>query len=196
MVMAGPKNFVPENPVELARISAMASSDLEIIAHYRGPTPWNDDLANGFLQDFRMAEYLGGLYTLSFRSDLLGAPENLHILQSLIRRIKGDRAWIASGAGVTSWWSQRDKIRVESQMISPSRMRLSVSNRSRLPMQDATVYVYLPHRPKSVRIQPVLLNRIVPRTEVMTGNDDVLRLDFPRLNPESGYVGVIVLDEK
>ncbi len=196
MVAPKAKSIVPTDPIELARISAMAASDVEVVAAYRGPTPWQDDLGDGFLRDFQMAQYLGGVYTLSFRSDLLGAPDNLHILQSVIRKIKGDRVWVASGSDVTSWWSQRDKIRLESQVISETRIRLSVSNRSSKPMTDASVYLYLPHRPKSVRVQPALLTRMVPRTEIMVGNDDVLRLDFPKLNAESGYVCVLILDEK
>jgi hypothetical protein len=195
MVMPQAKTFPPVDPVELARISAMAASDIEVISHYRGPKPYRDDLVEGFLQDFRMSEYLGGLYTLSFRSDLLGTADNLHIVQAAIKQFKDDRAWIASGEGLTTWWSQRDKVRVESRAISATRIRLSVSNRSSAPMLDASVYVYLPHRPKAVRIQPSLLNRVVPRTEIMNGIDDVLRLDFSKLNAESGYVCVIVLDE-
>lgn len=195
MVMPQPKTFLPADPVEVARISAMAASDIEVISQYRGPMPWGDDLAEGFLRDFKMAEYLGGVYTLSFRSDLLGAPENLHILQSLIREIRNARAWIAPGESVTSWWAQRDKVRVETQVVSSTRIRLAVTNRSDKPMLDSSVYVYLPRKPRTVRLQPELLSKVVPKTELLTGADPVLRVDFPRLNPQSGYVCVMVVDE-
>lgn len=195
MVMPQPKRLLPEDPVEVARIGAMAGSDIEVISHYRGPLPWGDDLADGFLQDYKMAEYLGGVYTLFFRSDLLGAPKNLHILQSLVRQIKNERAWIASGEDLTAWWAQRDKVRVETQVISPTRIRLSVTNRGDKPVLDSSVYLYLPRKPKSVRLQPALLSRVLPETELLTGADPVLRLDFARLSPESGYVFVMVVDE-
>jgi hypothetical protein len=96
---------------------------------------------------------------------------------------------------MTAWWSQRDKVRLEAHLITASRIRLSISNRDVRPLAAASVYVYLPRKPKSVRIQPALLSRIRPHSEVMNGTDDVLRLDFPKLNPESAYECVIVLDE-
>lgn len=190
------KWFLPPREVELARISTTGASDMEVIARYRRPGALGADLADGFVRDFRLTEFVGGLYTLSFRSDLLGAPENTHILRSVVRTMKGDRAWITSGEQLTAWWSQREKVKVESRMISPTRIRIAVTNRSNRPMQNASVYVYLPRRPKVARVVPVMLDRMTPHSELLDGGDDVLRLEFPSLKPELSYVGLIVLDEK
>lgn len=168
---------------------------MEVIAQYRRPGALGVDLADGFVRDFRLTEFVGGLYTLSFRSDLIGAPENTHILRSVIKTMKGDRAWITSGEQIAAWWSQREKVKVESQMISPTRIRIAITNRSNRPMQNVSAYVYLPRRPKMVRLIPLMLDRMTPRPEMMNGADDVLRLEFPELKPEQSYVGLIVLDE-
>jgi hypothetical protein len=190
------KWFLPPRDVEVARISTTGASDIEEIARYHGPGQLGVDLADGFIRDFRLAEFVGGLYTLSFRSDLLGAAANTHILKAVVQRMKVDRAWITSGDRLTEWWSQREKVRVESRTISPTRIRIAVTNRSDRPMENASVYVYLPHRPKSVRLIPVMLDRMTPHTEMMNGGDDVLRLEFRRLEPELSYVGLIVVDEQ
>ncbi len=194
--MPVPQGSPSVDPVEISRISVMGANDVEEIARYRGPTPWGDDLADGFVRNFRMAEFLGGVYTLDFRSDLLGAPENLHVLRALLHQIKTARPWMASGREMADWWTQRDRIHVSTRMIAPSRIRLSIANRDTRPLTAASVYVYLPRKPKLVRILPALLNRISPRTEILNGNDDVLRLDFPKLNPASAYECVIVMEER
>jgi hypothetical protein len=190
------KWFLPPREVELARISTSGATDMEVIARYRRPGALGADLADGFVRDFRLTEFVGGLYTLSFRSDLLGAPANTHILRAVIQTMKGDRAWITSGEQLTAWWSQREKVKVESRMISPTRIRIAITNRSSRPMQNASVYVYLPRRPKMVRVIPVMLDRMTPHPEMLNGGDDVLRLEFPVLKPELSYVGLIVMDEK
>lgn len=190
------KWFLPPREVELARISTSGATDMEVIARYRRPGALGPDLADGFVKDFRLTEFVGGLYTLSFRSDLLGAAENTHILRSVVRTMKADRAWITSGEQLTSWWSQREKVKVESRMISPTRIRIAVTNRSNRPMLNASVQVYLPRRPKIARVVPVMLDKMTPHSEIVDGGDDVLRLEFPSLKPELSYVGLIVLDEK
>ncbi len=188
--------FLPPRQVEVARISAAGTTDMEQIARYRRPGALGVDLADGFVRDFRLTEFVDGLYTLSFRSDLLGAPENTHILRAIVKTMKGDRAWIASGEQISAWWSQREKVKLESQIISPTRIRIAITNRSNRPMQNASVYVYLPRRPKIVRLIPLMLGRMTPRPEMVNGGDDVLRLEFPELKPELSYVGLIVLDEE
>lgn len=190
------KWFLPPRQVEVARVSVSGTTDMEMIARYRRPGALGDDLADGFVRDFRLTEFVDGLYTLSFRSDLLGAPENTHILRAVVKTMKGDRAWIASGEQITAWWSQREKVKLESQLISPSRIRIAITNRSNRPMQNASVYVYLPRRPKIVRLIPLMLDRMASRLEMVMGGDDVLRLEFPELKPESSYVGLIVFDEE
>jgi hypothetical protein len=180
----------------LARISSTGATDMEVIARYRRPGALGIDLADGFVRDFRLTQFVGGLYTLSFRSDLLGAAENTPILKSVVQTMKADRAWITSGEQLTAWWSQREKVKVESRMISPTRIRIAITNRSNRPMQNASVSIYLPRRPKRVRLIPVMLDRMTPHSEMQNGGDDVLRLEFQTLKPELSYVGLIVLDEQ
>lgn len=188
--------FLPPRQVEVARISAAGTTDVEMIARYRRPGPLGLDLAEGFVRDFRLTEFVDGLYTLSFRGDLLGAAENTQILRSVVKTMKGDRAWIASGEQLTAWWSQREKVKLESQMISPTRIRIAITNRSNRAMPNPSVYIHLPRRPKMVRLIPLTLGRMTPRLDMMNGGDDVLRLEFTELKPELSYVGLIVLDEE
>ena len=187
-------SLLPIPRAEIARIYRSASDDFEIVANYRGPEPWGDDLAQAFLDEFQRIEYVGGLYPLVFRSDLLGAPQNLHILRKVVERIKSEPVWIASGESLVRWWSQRDKLRVDVRRISTHRLRVAITNRGQFDINDAGVQVYLPYHPRRLRISSTVLRLQLPHSELV-GDDDILRLDLPALRRQSSYVLLVSLDQ-
>jgi len=186
--------FLPAKKQQLARIYMTASDDFSVIADYRGPTPWGDDLANGFLQDFQRMAYVGGLYPLVFRSDLLGAPDNLHVLKTILHGIKSQPAWIARGGDLVSWWESRQALRVDVRRLNSHRVRVAITNTGQQDVSDASVYVFLPYRPRKYSVSSALLSLKLPRAE-LTGDDDALRLDLPTMGRQSSQILVIALDE-
>jgi hypothetical protein len=177
-----------------ARIFRTSSDDFEIIANYRGPSPWGEELAQEFMPDFRRNVDLGGVHTFAFRSDLLGAAENLHILNSVISRMKAEPVWITGASELVDWWSARAGLRVESKRIGPNRIRLSVTNKGLTDVDNFSVYLFLPYRPQKIRVTPAVLRLVLPRSE-LTGDDNILRLDFQRLGHQSSHVLLVALDE-
>jgi hypothetical protein len=180
--------------VEVAKISSGWSNDFEVVSEYKGPTPWTEELSRGFLDEFGWGLYLGGNYTLSIRSSLLGAPENLPILRSMLRHLKQQPVWFATGTQLSNWWSRRDKVRVEAQRVNQHRVRVSVVNRGREAVEDLSVYLHLPHRPTRIRLISEFIGRTPPQ-HTLEPNEDVLRLEFPRLNKESSQVFLVAMDE-
>ena len=182
-------------PEQLARFSALAANDIEVIADYKGPTPWRTDLADGFLTDFHSSQELGGLYTLDFRTDLLGAPENKPILSSLLSKISAEPVWIATGRELAQWWLERENLRVQSEFVTSDRIRLAVTNRGTKPVEHACVYVYLPRKPKSMRMISSTLGDRLPRTEMMDGTE-ILRIDLAKLPAQASSIWLLALDEE
>jgi hypothetical protein len=188
------RRWLLEQPKQIARIRSTAPGDFEVIAGYQGPTPYGDDLANLFLQSFRRNLYLGVLHTLVMRSDLLAAPENLHVLQQVVETMKAEPVWFASGEALTRWWTKRESVRVETRMVNLRRIRLAVTNRGADSLENATVYLHLPYRPHNIRVISSILGRALPTTRLLV-EEDVLRLDFSKLDAQSGSVLIIALDE-
>ncbi len=180
--------------VEVARLGAGWSDDFEVIARYKGPTPWKEDLTKGFLEEFELARYLGGAYALSIRSLLLGAPGNVHLAKAAVDEMKKAPVWFGSAAQMTDWWSARDKIRVETRPVNNHRFRVAVVNRGKQDVDGSSVYLYLPYRPRDVRIISEFIGKAAPAWEAVP-DEDALRLDFPKLAGESSHVFLVVLDE-
>ncbi|HLG96408.1 MAG TPA: polysaccharide deacetylase family protein [Bryobacteraceae bacterium] len=190
----GGSALLPSAVQELARINMTSSDDFSVVANYRGPTPWGDDMADVFLQDFQRISYLGGVYPLIFRSDLLGAPENLHILKTIVHRIKSEPTWTAKASDLVNWWSKREALRVDIRRLNTHRIRLAITNTGQQEITDASVYVYLPYRPRRYSVSSALLSLKLPRVE-LAGDDDLLRLDLPAMHRQSSQILVIALDE-
>jgi len=181
-------------PTELSRIPAAWPGDLDIVADYQGPTPWKEDLGDGFLRDYELGMYLGGVYTFGIRQELLGARENSAILRSVLRRMKNDKVWFSSASDLASWWSRREKMRIESRLVHQHRIRLSVTNRGREPMDRFVVDLHLPYRPRKVRILSEILGKAPPKYELLP-EEDVLRLEFVNIKRQGSMVFLVALDE-
>lgn len=171
------------------------ADDFEVISAYTGPTPWGDDLGNGFLNDYAHAVQLGGLYTFLFSGDLLGAAENLHIVESVVRKMSAGPVWVASGSDLADWWLKRDNLRVVSRLINRQRIRLAVTNRGDRALGGASITVHLPYRPDTVRLIPAVHGRRLPSFRMLE-NEEALRLDFPEIPSQSSHVFLVALDEK
>lgn len=182
------------NRVEVGRIGAGWPDDFDVIARYKGPTPWREDLADGFLSDFELNRFLGGLYTLHFRSQLLGSPANIHLLRSAVDRLKGQPVWFATASQAVGWWATRDKLRVETHKVNQHRIRMSLVNRNRHEVDGVSVYLHLPVPANKVRIISELIGKTPPTFE-LDADGERLRLDFPKLGRESSHVFLVALDE-
>ena len=179
----------------VTRIFGTAPSDVEMVAAHDGPTPWGDQLAFEFHREFRRNLDLGGLHTLFLRSDLVGSPENLNVLRSIVSRMKQERVWLATATSIARWWSSRDKIHVESHLVNAHRIRVAVTNRGGDTVSGVNVRMYLPWRTQKIRVLPAIVGRGVPSTRLLD-HDDVLQLDFAPLLPQTSYVFLIALDER
>ena len=152
-----------------------------------------DPPADRLWRDFQIVEKTGGAYTLSFRSDLLGSPENAPALENLLRGIKGHGVWMATGSEMAEWWIRHERVHTDVRQVNDHRIRLAVSNSGSRPVSDTSVYVYLPAVPSRLRVT-ALLGTGIPHYAV--NQDGVLRLDFPKLAARASYLCLISMDEK
>ena len=188
LIAAPAVSFLPVRQVPLARLEAPFADDFEAMAESPLDPP-----ADRLWRDFQIVEKTGGAYTLSFRSDLLGSPENAPALENLLRGIKGHGVWMATGSEMAEWWIRHERVHTDVRQVNDHRIRLAVSNSGSRPVSDTSVYVYLPAVPSRLRVT-ALLGTGIPHYAV--NQDGVLRLDFPKLAARASYLCLISMDEK
>jgi peptidoglycan/xylan/chitin deacetylase (PgdA/CDA1 family) len=180
----------PLQKAEVGKFFRTAPDDLEILTG----SPPGEGLAAAFLKDARRLAYVGGVYTLFFQSYLLGSAEHRNDLRQVIDGLRSLPIWLTTGRDVMAWWSARYKVQVQAKKIGVQRIELSLANLGEADLDNATLYLYLPYRPKKVEVRSSLF-RLRPPEYHLLDHDDILRLDFPRLSGQSNYAYLILLDE-
>ncbi|MFL5614457.1 MAG: polysaccharide deacetylase family protein [Gemmatimonadaceae bacterium] len=100
--------------------------------------------AKVFLADYERFRALGGLYALSYHSQLLAAPDLVPALALVARHIAGDTAvWLATTGEIAEWWRERAQLdaRVNPR---PDGFDFTVRNRGERLVSNAVVRIDLP----------------------------------------------------
>jgi peptidoglycan/xylan/chitin deacetylase (PgdA/CDA1 family) len=83
-----------------------------------------------FLREYRRIRALGGLYALSYHSQLLSKPELVPALARVAREIAADTlVWAATAGDVATWWRSRADLDVRLEWRNPGRLDVVVQNR-------------------------------------------------------------------
>jgi hypothetical protein len=106
-------------------------------------------VSEALIEDFRRTRALGGLYLLSYHSQLLARPELVPALARLARSIVADSAvWVTTAGDVAAWWRARSQLVVTAQERVASRgarfIDVRVTNRSPMAVNGAVIRVDLP----------------------------------------------------
>lgn len=127
--------------------------------------------------EFGWIHELGGLYALSYHSQLLSRPEHLPALAHLARAIASDTTvWVTTADGIATWWRSRANVQTSTRMVNPNRLEIAVRNRGTGPVDGSVVRVDLPTAtsastisggrllPSEVGTARVLIPVLLPRT--------------------------------
>ena len=95
--------------------------------------------------EFSWIHALGGLYALSYHSQLLSRPEHLPALAHLARAIASDTTvWVTTADGIASWWRTRANVQTSARMVDANRLQIVVKNRGTGLVHGSVVRVDLP----------------------------------------------------
>jgi len=98
-----------------------------------------------FAADAEKARAVGGLYLLSYHSQLLSRPEYVPVLARVARDLKADSSiWITTAGDVAKWWMNRARLDVRVRPAANA-LDVSVRNDGRTAVQDVRVVVTAPH---------------------------------------------------
>lgn len=124
------------------------------------------------------ARGLGGLYVLSYHSQLLARPDYVPVLAAIAREVQADSTvWTTTAGAVAEWWLGKSGLETRTTRSSTTRLDVVVRNRAHRVVQDAVVHVVLPRG-------TTLVSADAPR---LASDDGVARLSVPFIPGRSAY---------
>jgi hypothetical protein len=100
--------LLPVGHDTLVLIGRVGSDDFAAVAAAHGDI---NGTANVLLEEYTRLRSLGGLYTLSYHSQLLATPPLVPALARVARTIASDSAvWLATTGEIAEWWRDRAQL--------------------------------------------------------------------------------------
>ena len=91
-----------------------------------------DEIVKEYLGEYQKIRALGGLYLLSYHSQLLARPELVPALARIARRIRADTAvWLTTASDVVDWWRARASVSTRATRLDARTLRVEVRNAGR-----------------------------------------------------------------
>jgi peptidoglycan/xylan/chitin deacetylase (PgdA/CDA1 family) len=133
-------------------------------------------IATEFLNDLAQVRALGGLYVLSYHSQLLARPDMVPVLASVARGVAADSGvWAATTSDVATWWRARAALRIETRARGADAIEVIVHNGGAEPLSGAVARIVLPDSRRALDAGAPLLS----------SDPDVVRLALPPLPASS-----------
>lgn len=132
-----------------------------------------DALVERHLTEYQKVRALGGLYLLSYHSQLLSRPELVPALARIARRVRSDSTtWVATAGEIVSWWRTRASIDVRASRVGARALRVHVRNTGADTLRGAIARVYI-----------AAGGRWAGAARVLPADPGVLRFTVPALAP-------------
>jgi peptidoglycan/xylan/chitin deacetylase (PgdA/CDA1 family) len=104
-----------------------------------------DVLTVEYLRAFAKVKALGGLYVLSYHSQMLSREQSVAALGMIGRAIKRDSAaWVTTAGDVADWWRARAAVRLVAQHEARDRVVVELDNDNARALDGAILRVVLP----------------------------------------------------
>jgi peptidoglycan/xylan/chitin deacetylase (PgdA/CDA1 family) len=135
-----------------------------------GPLRAQDPAATAALlqSEFNWIRELGGLYALSYHSQLLSRPEHLPALARLARWVAADTTvWIATASDIATWWRARSQLHTSVRLADGNRLEITVRNRGGSGARGSVIRVLHPSAGAAMRSAGKLLPSEAGETRVL-----------------------------
>lgn len=103
-----------------------------------------DEIVREYLGEYQKIRALGGLYLLSYHSQLLARPELVPALARIARRIHADTAvWLTTASDVVDWWRARAAVTTRATRVDGRTLRVELRNTGRDTVRGVVARVTL-----------------------------------------------------
>ncbi len=139
---AGPELFEVEGHTMVV-FGRLIDDDFYSIVRKRRTDP--GELGAEYLQGFQKVRSLGGLFLMSYHSQLLARPEFVPALARVARGIGADTlAWLTTGGAVAEWWRARHGVKLTITPGTDGEFGITVENQSAMALEGLVLRVVLP----------------------------------------------------
>lgn len=127
-----------------------------------------------FLREYERIKALGGLYILSYHSQILATPELVPALARVAREVAADSAvWSATAGAVAVWWRARAGVRTRLAERGAGRLDVIVDNRGREMLAGAVA-----------RVDPGVQRRVLRTSSAQLPSEPgIVRVRLPPVPP-------------
>ncbi len=94
--------------------------------------------------DLEEVAFLGGLYYLSFHTQLLARADYREVLREVVQRAREREAWLATAGEIADWWERRSLCTVKTQADVQGGWRVAVANRGLSDILDLALSIQIP----------------------------------------------------
>ena len=147
-----------------------------------------DSLAARFIAGFDKVHALGGLYMLSYHSQMLARPELVPALARVARHVAADSTtWVTTAAGIADWWLGRSLLSIQARRVGRARLRLDVRNDGPSAIRGAVARIAIGGDTALTADASV---------RVLASDDEAIRLLLPTLAPGSSFTTMVQVDRR
>jgi peptidoglycan/xylan/chitin deacetylase (PgdA/CDA1 family) len=142
-------------------------------------------LAEDQLRAFAKVKELGGLFVMSYHSNMLARPKTIGALGIVARALKADTTvWLTTAGAVADWWMVRHNLSASVTAEPNGLLAVTVTNSAPAASLAATVTVTLPHGDRAVSASD---------SELLPAHATTARVRVPPLAPGGTYTTRITL---
>lgn len=138
-----------------------ARDDYEVIRNY-GLADTDFQLYT-YQEDVDRLVFEGGLYMFNLHSEYQMRPEYAGVLQGLIRYMKSKNIWITTPGELSKWWLDKNQVEISTEVRSPKRTAIEVSNPGKTAVRNIDVYVSLNKDVKKLIVSSDIFGTKIPK---------------------------------
>jgi hypothetical protein len=124
-------------------------------------------------EDINRLLFEGGLYVLKLHTEYQLQPQNVDVLNDIIKYAKNNNVWLASVDDILSWWKRRGNIEVRYEWRSKRRISVEVTNPSDNLVEEFVAEVNVNKPVKNVKVSSEIINTEIPKYEFDQANNSL-----------------------
>ena len=148
-------------------------------------------------EDINRLLFEGGLYVLKLHTEYQLQPQNVDVLNDIIKYAKDNNLWLASVDDILNWWKRRGNIEVRYEWRSKRRISVEVTNPSETLVEEFVAEVNINKPVKNVKVSSEIINTQIPEYEfdpetnslymyvknLESNETRIFLIDFENVNP-------------
>ncbi len=113
-------------------------------------------------EDIDRIKFEGGLLVFKVHTDYQLRPENVNVMNTIIKYLRDNKFWITNLDELSRWWLRRGGIEIRYETRSKRRIAVEVSNPTKRENVDFVVELNLNKNIKNIEISSDIINTEIP----------------------------------